>query len=153
MQPTPLVLSSPHDGSPLAAALEKGVSITQLGRLGPNSCLGDLPMCDFGIEASTSSAEVAEEFRRWPDRAGVVISLPSASYIDPSPSPLSYPESHAASGKTFDLISQHTFYKILSRPFGREIFSQRPIQVMLEMVEFPTLRLPSTTPIAEGANM
>jgi signal transduction histidine kinase len=107
-------------------------------------------MCDFGVDASTPSGIVAEEFRRRPELPGVIIRQP----LTPLPA-------HTREGagtrrgviptEILDLISQHNFYKILSRPFGREIFSHRPIQVMLTIQEFRTLRLPSATPIAEGA--
>jgi signal transduction histidine kinase len=86
-------------------------------------------MCDFGVAASTPSSLVAQEFRRRPDLPGVLIHL----------------------GTSSELISQSTFYKHLSRPFGNELFSQRPVNVMLDFQEFPALRLESTTPIAEAA--
>jgi signal transduction histidine kinase len=107
-------------------------------------------MCDFVVDSSTPSGQAADEFRRRPDLSGVIIRQSTSS-------PPSLGEEGGVRGPGFDgpetlhLISQHNFYKILSRPFGREIFSHRPIQVMLNIQETPTLRLPSTTPIAEGA--
>src|SRR5262249_49758455 len=75
------------------------------------------------------SRHIAQEFRKRPDLPGVIIRLETAT----------------------ELISQSTFYKHLSRPFGNELFSQRPIHVMLDFQEFPALRLESTTPVADAA--
>jgi signal transduction histidine kinase len=106
------------------------IAFAQLDRLGPNSGLADLPMYDFAVTVSTPSHRVAQEFQRRPELPGVIIHQSTAS-----------PE----------LISQQTFYKIMSRPYGIEIFSQRPIQVMLDTMEFPAMRLEATMSIAEGA--
>jgi signal transduction histidine kinase len=130
MQTTPDISTSPPDTVPAESSPEERIVLAQLDHLGPNSCLENLPMCDFGVASSTPSGQVAQEFRRRPDMPGVII------HRETSP-----PE----------LISQSTFYKLLSRPFGNEIFSQRPIEVMLTIQEFPVLRLESTTPISEGA--
>jgi signal transduction histidine kinase len=130
MQTTPDISTSPGDIPPDESLPGERIVLAQLDHLGPNSCLEDLPMCDYGVAASTPSGLVAQEFRRRPDMPGVII------HRGTSP-----PE----------LISQSTFYKLLSRPFGNEIFSQRPIEVMLTIQEFPVLRLESSTPIADGA--
>jgi signal transduction histidine kinase len=109
--------------------------LAPLVQLGPNSSLGDLPLSDFGVAATTPSGLVGEEFRRHPDRPGVIVHRAPPD----------------TDGEAAELISQHAFYKLLSRPFGLEIFWQRPIQVMLNALEIPALRLPSTTAITEGA--
>jgi signal transduction histidine kinase len=103
---------------------------THLGRLGPNACLGDLPAHDFAVEASTPSQVVADEFKRRPQLPAVVVELPESE-----------PQ----------LISQQMFYKLLSRPFGIEVFLRRPIRSMLKAVDFPTFRLEPTCPVAAAA--
>jgi signal transduction histidine kinase len=101
--------------------------LDQIARLGPNACLGDLPAHDFTVEATTLGRFVADEFSRRSYLPAVIVTQADGSC---------------------QLLSQQVFYKQLSKPFAIEIYLRRPIQILLEAAEMPTLALPADSPIA-----
>jgi signal transduction histidine kinase len=117
---------------PEAAADSEGAAYPSLADLGQRSTVADLPAHDFQVPATTLGQRVAEAFQRRPDLPGVIVPGP-----DGSPG----------------LISQQSFFKLLSRPFCQEIFLKRPVALMLRNLDVPPLRLGHDTDIAEAARL
>jgi diguanylate cyclase (GGDEF)-like protein/PAS domain S-box-containing protein len=55
------------------------------------------------------------------------------------------------SGKFLGVISRRRFLEQMSRPFGLELFSRRPIAVLQEFVQVPPLILPGDMPVIAAA--
>lgn len=56
-------------------------------------------------------------------------------------------------GKFNNVITRKAFFEILSKPFGLELFSERPVDFLLEnMTSEPTLFLPASMTIVEAMN-
>jgi signal transduction histidine kinase len=103
-----------------------------LAALGPTSTLADLPAHDYQVPASTPGQQVADAFKRWPDLPGVVVTF-GDGYLE--------------------LISQTNFFKLMSRPFSLEIYCKRPVGLMLEALDQPSLQLEHGTDLAEAARL
>ncbi len=55
------------------------------------------------------------------------------------------------SGRLLGMISRRRFFELISRPFGREIFTKRPLQLFYQFAQAPTLLLPSNTSVVAAA--
>jgi signal transduction histidine kinase len=101
-----------------------------VGPLTPTSTLADLPSHDFEVGPTTLGQEVVAEFERRSDLPGVIV----------------------RTAKTLvGMISRPTFFQEMSRPFSREIYLKRPIQVFFHSVPPEPLCLPAACRISEAA--
>jgi signal transduction histidine kinase/CheY-like chemotaxis protein len=105
---------------------------TDLPPLTPDSTLAELSSYDFEVDALTPSYQVAEEFERRPALPGVVIR-------------------HGAA--RVGLVSRDTFFHLISQPFGREVYLNRPIQVLCRATPPGVLRLPAACRISEAVRL
>jgi signal transduction histidine kinase/DNA-binding response OmpR family regulator len=101
-----------------------------LSALTVSSTLADLPTHEFVVGPQTLGSDVAAAFERWADLPGVIVGRPEG---EPA------------------LISRVGFFRQMSRPFSLEIYSKRPIQVLVNALPSPPLRLAADTPIPEAA--
>ncbi len=85
----------------------------ELDRLTLNSCLADLPSHDFEIKITTLGKVVSEAFHEHLELPGVMIT---------------------ADEKIIGMISRMKFFEWLSRPYGLEVFLNRPIEVLWEIM-------------------
>jgi signal transduction histidine kinase len=122
--------SSTLEHHPCLAAGEANL-FPKLTDLGPQSTLGDLPNHDYRVFPTTPGQVIAEDFDLRPDLPGAIVNF--------------------ADGP--QLISRAAFFKLMSRPFGRELFLHRPVQLLLGALEVSTLRLPCTADIGEAGRL
>ncbi|MGD1704629.1 ATP-binding protein [Dapis sp. BLCC M229] len=85
----------------------------ELDKLSLNSCLADLPSHDFEIQITTLGKVVSEAFHEHLELPGVMIT---------------------ADNKIIGMISRMKFFEWLSRPYGLEVFLNRPIEVLWEIM-------------------
>ncbi|MGD1809676.1 ATP-binding protein [Dapis sp. BLCC M126] len=85
----------------------------ELDKLTLNSCLADLPTHDFEIKITSLGKVVSEAFHEHLELPGVLIT---------------------ADDKIIGMISRMKFFEWLSRPYGLEVFLNRPIQVLWEIM-------------------
>jgi signal transduction histidine kinase len=107
------------------------VSTFDPSRLNPDSTLADLPCHDFEVPPDTAGHEVVAVLERYPELPGFIVRLE-----DQEPA----------------LVSRQMLFVTLSRPFCREIYLKRPIQVLVEAVSFGALRLAAECRISEAAS-
>jgi signal transduction histidine kinase len=105
--------------------------LPQLTDLGPRSTLGDLPNHDFQVFPNTPGHVIAQEFDRRPDLPGAIVSF--------------------AEGP--QLISRPAFLKLMSRPFGLDLYLHRPVQLLLRALDCPLLRLPASADIGDAGRL
>ncbi|MEB3341117.1 hypothetical protein [Okeania sp.] len=76
-------------------------------KLNSESTLGELPLIDFQVSPTISVELVSSQFYEQPDLPGVIV----------------------VSNQNFlGMISRRHFYEQMSSPYGRELFTKRPIQ-------------------------
>ncbi|NJL83745.1 MAG: chemotaxis protein [Chloroflexaceae bacterium] len=90
--------------------------------LTPDSTLSDLPTHRYRVAATTLTQSVESEFLERPELPGVIVT-----------------DAEAIIG----VISRQKFFEQMSQEYSREIYLKRHIQVLLNVVEYPALRLPS----------
>ncbi|MEM1170597.1 MAG: ATP-binding protein [Cyanobacteria bacterium P01_H01_bin.35] len=85
----------------------------ELDKLTLNSCLADLPTHDFEIKITSLGKVVSEAFHEHLELPGVMIT---------------------ADDKIIGMISRMKFFEWLSRPYGLEVFLNRPIEVLWDIM-------------------
>ncbi|NET77414.1 ATP-binding protein [Okeania sp. SIO1F9] len=85
----------------------------ELDKLTLNSCLADLPTHDFEIKITSLGKVVSEAFHEHLELPGVMIT---------------------DDDKIIGMISRMKFFELLSRPYGLEVFLNRPIEVLWEIM-------------------
>ncbi len=113
--------------------LEQFVPVTTdrfAGKLHLDSTLADLTLFDFEIEVTCPGAELAKALSENP-------LLPGAILTD--------------SGKFVGTISRRRFLEHLSRPYGLELFSRRPLKALHNFTKIESLTFPSYLPIGMAA--
>jgi signal transduction histidine kinase/DNA-binding response OmpR family regulator/HPt (histidine-containing phosphotransfer) domain-containing protein len=105
---------------------------TGLPHLTPDSILAELPSYDIEVDVRTPGRQVAEEFERRPDLPGVIIRQGT---------------------ERVSMVSRHNFFRLISQPFGRELYLNRPIQVLCRATPSDVLRLPAACPIGEAVRL
>jgi signal transduction histidine kinase/DNA-binding response OmpR family regulator/HPt (histidine-containing phosphotransfer) domain-containing protein len=100
--------------------------------LAPKSVLADLPASDFQVSPETVGDSVAKVLQQNPDIPGVLI--------------CEHP-------KLVGMISREQFLERLSRPFGVQLFMNRPIQLMLDVERTDPLVLDSGTHVDRAAQI
>ena len=85
----------------------------ELDQLTLNSCLADLPSHDFEIKITTLGKVVSEAFHEHLELPGVMIT---------------------DDDNIVGMISRIKFFEWLSRPYGLEVFLNRPIEVLWEIM-------------------
>jgi signal transduction histidine kinase len=98
--------------------------------LSVESKLEDLILYDYQAEIDSLGVELKQTFTENPLLPGVILNQ---------------------SGQFFGMISQRSFFELLSRRYGPELFLNRPLRVLYDYVQTLTLRLPGTTPILRAA--
>ena len=87
--------------------------VQQLDKLTLDSCLADLPSYDFEVQITTLGKVVADTFHKHPELPGVMIT---------------------SNNKIIGTISRMQFFERLSRPYGLEVFLNRPIRVLWDII-------------------
>jgi two-component system, NtrC family, sensor kinase len=106
------------------------VTAFELTHLNPDSTLADLPCHDFEVPPSTAGHEVVGVLERYAELPGFIVRQDNQ---EPA------------------LVSRQMLFATLSRPFSREIYLKRPIQVLVEAVSHRALRLAADCRISEAA--
>src|SRR5262245_27358407 len=88
------------------------------------STLADLPSHDYRGSSDTRTAIVADELNRRPDLPGVIV-------VDKE--------------GLLGVLSRSQYLDYLSRPFHLELYSKRPIAVLLELIGADVLALDEST--------
>jgi two-component system, sensor histidine kinase and response regulator len=96
------------------------------------STLADLPLDDFIVSADMAGEVVAAVFDERPDLPGVIV---------------------LSRDRVVGMISREKFLERLSRPYGLELYMRRPIQAMLDTVDFEPLELSGESGIHEAASV
>ncbi len=94
------------------------------------STLQELLLYDFQVECSHPGKEVAQTFQENPLLPGVILTDES---------------------QFVGMISRRRFLEQMSRPYGLELFLQRPLYSLYRFVSTEVLRLTGDTPIVEAA--
>ncbi|HEY9808547.1 MAG TPA: ATP-binding protein [Halomicronema sp.] len=108
------------------------VSTTYTGHLKIDSTLKDLTLHDFIANASCLGKELAKAFTENP-------LLPGAILIAPG-------------GQLAGMISRRRFLEHLSRPYGVELFSRRPVEALYRFAQTDVLVVPANTTIVNAAH-
>lgn len=95
-----------------------------------NSTLRDLSLHDFELDAGVSGTVLIETFDRHPELPGVILT-----------------EKH----QFFGTISRRRFLEIMSRPYGRELFSRRPLRSLYDFIDGDFFICEGHTPIVTAA--
>ncbi len=107
-----------------------GIMLTSV-QFTPTSSLEALPSATFEVDAATTQGKaVLEKFSNEAELPGVLISL---------------------GGAPVAAISRFRFESFMKRAYSAEIYSKRPLTVLLETVKAGVLSLPSTTLIKDAA--
>lgn len=102
------------------------------GELNLDSTLKDLTLYNFKIEADRPGGVLAKAFAENPLIPGAILS---------------------EEGKFAGMISRRRFLEHLSRPYGLELFSRRPVKTLHKFTQTETLIFPCTLPIAMAARL
>jgi len=100
-------------------------------QLTANSTLAMLPVHDFIVDAYTITEAIAETLSRHPELPGVIV----------------------VQQDTVGMISRQQFFERLGQRYGVAVHMNRPIDVMLNMVDIPPLLLPATTTIPQATKL
>ena len=104
---------------------------TFLTHLAPDSTLGDLPLDNVRVGGDEPGAVVKRRFEDHKDLAGVLV----------------------VRGRTLEgVISRETFLRHMARPFFPEVFTHRPLRLLLELARIEPLRLPHSLSVHEAAH-
>jgi signal transduction histidine kinase len=90
------------------------------------SSLQELPMYTFTVAVSCTGAEVAKYFDQYPLLPGVIL---------------------LEEGKFRGMISRRRLVEFLIRPYGEDLFTKQPLNVLYSYARTSILQLPETTPI------
>lgn len=101
-----------------------------LSHLTLDSTLTDLPTHTFEVAVDTPGQIVADTFERYPDLPGVII---------------------IHNAKVLGAFSRRKFLERVGRPYGVEVYLQRPIRIMLHTISTKHLQLPSSYAIHRAA--
>jgi len=115
-----------------AEVKQVAVSTTYTGHLKIDSTLKDLTLHDFIANASCLGKELAKAFTENP-------LLPGAILIAPG-------------GQLAGMISRRRFLEHLSRPYGVELFSRRPVEALYRFAQTDVLVVPANTTIVNAAH-
>jgi two-component system sensor histidine kinase/response regulator len=96
------------------------------------SILAELPLDDFVVSAEMTGEVVASVFDERPELPGVIV---------------------LGRDRVVGMISRERFLERLSRPYGLELYMRRPIQAMLDAVDFEHLELAGDCGIHEAASI
>lgn len=91
-----------------------------------DSTLQELPMYTFQVEVSCIGAEVAKYFDKYPLLPGVIL---------------------VEQGNFIGMISRRRLLEFLIRPYGQDLFTKEPLDVLYSYARTAMLLLPETTPI------
>jgi signal transduction histidine kinase len=91
-----------------------------------DSTIQELPMYTFAVEVSVTGAEVGKYFDKYPLLPGVIL---------------------LEQGKFIGMISRRRLVEFLVRPYGQELFSKEPLDVLYSYARLAMLVLADTTPI------
>ncbi len=97
-----------------------------------NSTLSHLPMFDATVEISATTETVRQLLSRRPEIPGVIVS---------------------EGGRFANLICRRAFFELLGRPFGVDLFLNRPVREVLDMLPTPPVVMPSFQQIREAARV
>lgn len=103
-----------------------------LPSLTSDATLADLPASVVRMSPTALGAELAREFDRQPELPGVIVH-----------------DGQAIVG----VVSRQSFFSMISGPFGREIFLNRPIAVLFNTIQADPLELAGTCPISDAARI
>jgi diguanylate cyclase (GGDEF)-like protein len=90
------------------------------------STLSDLSLYDYQVKAEVMGREIAETFNANPLLPGVIL---------------------LESGELLGMISRGRFFEQISRPYGLELFSKRPIQILYRFTKTDYLQFKSNVTI------
>lgn len=90
------------------------------------SSLQELPMYTFTVAVSCTGAEVAKYFDQYPLLPGVIL---------------------IEQDKFRGMISRRRLVEFLIRPYGEDLFTKQPLDVLYSYARTAVLQLPETTPI------
>jgi diguanylate cyclase (GGDEF)-like protein len=99
-------------------------------QLGIDSTLQQLSLDDFVLESSELGRKVSLAFEANPLLPGVILT---------------------EAGQFIGMISRRRFFEYMSRPFGLEVFSKRPLKDLYRFAKTDTLLLPGNTSILMAA--
>ncbi|HAX76651.1 MAG TPA: GGDEF domain-containing protein [Cyanobacteria bacterium UBA11372] len=99
-------------------------------QLGLHSTLEELFLYDFHLELSQPGRKVTQAFEANPMLPGVILTK---------------------GGKFAGMISRRRFLEYMSRPFGLEVFSKRPLEDLYQFAKTDILILPGNTSILAAA--
>ncbi|HSH00882.1 MAG TPA: ATP-binding protein [Anaerolineae bacterium] len=105
---------------------------TDLERLTIESTLADLPTHSYRVGGHVLGHRVAQMFADEPQLPGVIV---------------------IQKGVVRGVFSRRTFLEQIGRPYGVEVYLNRPIEVMLRTVEPKVLQLPSSCSVYEAAQL
>ena len=95
-----------------------------------DSALEELPLYDFQADLDHLGTDIAQMFERYPQLPGVILT---------------------ENGKFVGMLSRHSLLEYLLRPFGTDLFLQKPLRILHSYDRSAPLILNSKTPILAGA--
>ncbi len=104
---------------------------SRFAQLAPDATLADLPLDNVRVAADDTAKTVKRLFEERKDLAGVLV----------------------VRGAAFEgVISRETFLRHMTRPFFPEIFTHRPLRLLLELTRVEALRLPQSMSVHEASH-
>lgn len=103
----------------------------ELNLLRSDSTLADLPLCNCCATPDTPGYQIAQRFKQEPDLTGVIL---------------------CDGDDLVGLLSRDRFLEYLGRPYGVELFMNRPLQTFVDTIDVEPLVLPATCEISHAAS-
>jgi signal transduction histidine kinase len=125
-------ITTPEDTERPAAPDLPAPEALDFSHLTLSSTIADLPTHSFEVQATTSGQLVAEIFKQHPRLPGVIIAGKQGD-------------------KTITAVSRRRFLENVGRPYGIEVYLNRPIQVLVKTIAADRLILPAETTIRKAA--
>lgn len=108
------------------------MQVAEHAKTSVGTTIAELPVCDFAVDASTTTETVKQAFDDRSDLAGAIV---------------------IEGDQVLEVVSRDSLFRHLSRAFFREIFLKRPIRDFVEMWCGNILRLPADCTIHQAAEM
>lgn len=108
------------------------MNILSLVKVKLNSTLIDLESYNFQVDSSVLGKAIRDEFQNQPELPGVIIT---------------------SSSQIVGMLSRRKFNKQMSQPYSLELYLERPIQNLLNVIQNSFLHLPGTCTIEEAVRV
>ena len=104
----------------------------KFAQLAPESTLVELATYEFQVELTTPGQVILEMFHQQPQLPGGIVT---------------------AAGKIVTMLSQRAFLEHMSKPYSLELYRQRPLQALLNVLKPQFLQLPASCTVVQATQI